>query len=186
MTTQRHRETSPGAGRSPALGIDIGRVLMCPAHDDGRPDTSFLSAGDEATALAVPAAPHVFDVVPALVRRFQGRAYLVSKAGARVEALTWRWLEHHRFFARTGLPAEQVRFCRRREDKRGHAVALGLSHFIDDRADVLGHLRGAVPHLFLFGVQTEPVPPFATHVLDWRAVAASLLDEQEPGWDLVG
>jgi hypothetical protein len=168
------------------LGIDIGRVLMCPADEDGRPDTSFLQA-DEREALEVPPTPGMFEVIPRLVTRFEQRVWLVSKAGPRIERLTRRWLEHHRFFERTGLRPDRVRFCRKREDKREHALALGLTHFIDDRTDVLAHLRGVVPHLFLFGAQTEAIPEWVVHVRDWEAVAASLSagEDQEVGRHLV-
>jgi hypothetical protein len=116
----------------------------------------------------------MFDVVPALVRQFGGRVWLISKAGHRIERLTWLWLEHHRFFDRTGMLRDHVRFCRKRQDKREHALELGLTHFIDDRTDVLEHLRGLVVRLLLFGAQTEPAPGWAEHVLDWPAVAAAL------------
>jgi hypothetical protein len=53
-------------------------------------------------------------------------------------------------------------------------VTLGLTHFIDDRTDVLDHLRGVVPHLYLFGVQTGAIPPWTVHVIDWPAVGARL------------
>ena len=149
-----------------SLGIDIGRVLMCPSDDDARPDTSFLDLPDD-QALALPASPHVWDVVPELVRAFAGRVWLVSKAGARIEALTRRWLAHQRFFERVGLAEDAVRFCRRRPDKRVHAVELGLTHYIDDSSDVLAALVGAVPRLYLFGAQREPTPTFATHVAGW-------------------
>jgi hypothetical protein len=169
------------------LGIDIGRVLMCPAAEDGRPDTSFLE-GDEREALEVPPSPHMFEVVPRLVRQFDSRVWLVSKAGPRIEQLTKRWLEHHHFFDRTALRRDRVRFCRRREDKREHALTLGLTHFIDDRVDVLQHLRGVVDHLFLFGVQTGSVPDWVTHVVDWPAVAArfSRWEDEELGRNAVG
>lgn len=157
-----------------ALGIDIGRVLMCPTDDDARPDTSFLDL-PEARALAVPAAPHVWEVVPELVRAFGGRVWLVSKAGARIEALTRRWLAHHRFFARVGMREDAVRFCRQRPEKRTHAVALGLTHFVDDRSDVLTALVGAVPHLYLFGTQRTRPPAFATHVADWKIAREHIL-----------
>src|SRR5689334_21042761 len=127
MTTNKQQQAR--------LGIDIGRVLMCPAAEDGRPDTSFLDA-DEREALEVPATPHMFEVVTALVSQFERRVWLVSKAGARIERLTWRWLAHQGFFERTGLRQDRVRFCRRREDKREQARDLGLTHFIDDRLDV--------------------------------------------------
>jgi len=159
---------------APGLGIDIGRVLMCPTTDDGRPDTSFLSASDSA-ALATPAAPHAFEVIAELVPLFRNRVWLVSKAGPRIEGMTRRWLAHHRFFERCALPASHVRFCRRREDKRVHAVELGITHFIDDRRDVLQHLVGVVPALYLFGVQTERPPSWVTPVAGWRDVRARLV-----------
>jgi hypothetical protein len=155
------------------LGIDIGRVIMCPVHDDGQPDTSFLTA-DDASALETPAAPGMFEVVPRLVDVFGGRVWLVSKAGARIEALTRRWFARNAFFARTGMREDQARFCRRREDKRGHAAELGLTHFIDDRTDVLGHLRGLVPRLGLFGVQGEPPPDWVVPIADWFALGCAL------------
>jgi hypothetical protein len=158
---------------SSGLGIDIGRVIMCPARDDGQPDTSFLTA-DDAAALETPAAPGMFEVVPRLVEAFGGRVWLVSKAGTRIETLTRRWFVRHDFFARTGLNEDQARFCRRREDKRSHAAELGLTHFIDDRTDVLTHLRGLVPHLGLFGVQTQPTPDWTVPIADWFAVARAL------------
>jgi hypothetical protein len=158
---------------SSGLGIDIGRVIMCPVQDDGQPDTSFLTAGD-AAALETPAAPGMFEVVPQLVDAFEGRVWLVSKAGARIEALTRRWFAHHDFFARTGLREDQARFCRRRQDKRTHAAELGLTHFIDDRTDVLGHLRGLVPYLGLFGVQGQPPPDWVVSIADWFAVGRAL------------
>lgn len=150
----------------PGLGIDIGRVLMCPADDDARPDTSFLDLPDD-QAIALPASPYVWETVPELVDMFDRRVWLVSKAGKRIEALTRRWLEHHGFFEAVGLPRDHVRFCRKRPEKRAHALDLGLTHFIDDRADVLEALVGAVPHLYLFGVQRAATPAYATHVADW-------------------
>jgi hypothetical protein len=173
MTNDKLTEQFTDISSRAGLGIDIGRVIMCPTRDDGRPDTSFLGASDE-DALAIPPAPAMFDVVPALVRLFDGRAWLVSKAGARIEALTRRWLDHHRFFERTAMDASHVRFCRRRDEKRAHADALGLTHFIDDRSDVLKYLRGAVPCLALFGVQTEPIPDWVVHVPDWATLGRAL------------
>jgi hypothetical protein len=161
------------SSRAAALGVDIGRVIMCPADADGRPDTSFLDArGDE--ALEVPPAPHVFSVLPQLVDAFHGRVWLISKAGPRIEQLTRRWLEHHSFFERSGMAPNNLRFCRRRADKRTHTDRLAITHFIDDRADVLSHLRGGVPNLYLFGAQTGPSPDWVTPVADWLAVRAVL------------
>lgn len=179
----KRKQKNPHAARSPEprLGIDIGRVLMCPAEADGRPDTSFLHLPDD-EAVSIPPAPCMIEVVAELVQRFGGRVWLVSKAGPRIERLTRMWLDHQRVFPLTGLAAGNVRFCRRREDKRIHARELGLTHFIDDRVDVLTHLHGLVPHLYLFGVQTQATPPWAIHAADWLAVR-ELLIEGSPGAD---
>ena len=142
------------------LGIDIGRVLIRPGQ--GPNDTSFLQGSLE-RALETPPYDGMFETVPLLVQRFGGRAWLVSKAGPRVEDRTRRWLDRHRFWDRTGIPEGQVRFCRDRPGKLPICRELQVTHFIDDRLDVLEHLRGTVPHLFLFGACQGPdwVTPLA-------------------------
>ncbi len=168
------------------LGIDIGRVIMCPTADDGRPDTSFLGSSPQ-DALSIPPAAGAFDVIAALVQQLSARVWLVSKAGQRIQQLTLLWLDHHGFYAATGLGRDHVRFCRRRHEKRDHAESLGLSHFIDDRLDVLGYLRGVVPALYLFGWQPSPAPDWVTSVRDWAAVERELLPEaNERGGHVLG
>ena len=154
------------------LGIDIGRVIIRPGDDDE--DTSFL-LGTEDDAMRTPPNECVFDVVPELVRRFEGRVWLVSKCGPRMQERTLRWLAHHRFFERSGVAPDQVRFCLKRPDKALHCRELGITHFIDDRVDVLEALEGVVSHRFLFGEQAKPVPPSLVHALKWPDVLALLL-----------
>lgn len=137
------------------LGIDIGRVLIAPDATDGRADTSFIGGSLEA-AIATPPYDGMFDAVPALVQHFGGRVWLVSKAGPRVQEKTRHWLRHHRFFERTGIDPEHLRFCLERPQKAQHCGELGITHFIDDRPDVLEHLAGVVPHRYLFGPQRKP------------------------------
>jgi len=133
------------------LGIDIGRVLISPDSGGGG-DTSFIGGTLEA-ALATPPYDGVFEVLPALVKHFEGRVWLVSKARSRVEHKSRCWLAHHRFFERTGIHPGHLRFCIERHQKADHCRELGITHFIDDRLDVLGHLDGVVRHRFLFGPQ---------------------------------
>jgi hypothetical protein len=138
------------------LGIDIGRVIIAPDAPNRRADTSFLGGSMEA-ALATPPYEGMFDVVPALVERFAGQVCLVSKAGPRVQEKTKRWLTHHQFYARTGISSRNVRFCLERAQKADHCRQLCVTHFIDDRADVLAHLDGVVANRYLFGPQKYPV-----------------------------
>ncbi|MGZ3477667.1 MAG: hypothetical protein ACXWUG_30560 [Polyangiales bacterium] len=150
------------------IGIDIGRVLIA---GDG-PDTSFLGH-DESAAMRAPEMPGAFEAVTRLVERFDGNAWLVSKCGARIEARTRRWLEARRFFERTGMPRDHLRFCRERREKAGIAVDLGIDRFVDDRADVLRHMRGLVPTLVLFGADAAETGMIAAP--DWRRALPILL-----------
>jgi hypothetical protein len=95
MTTSRslHGFESP---RVPRLGVDIGRVII---HGDG-PDTSFIG-GSEADALKAPAMSGAFEALARLTTFFDGRVWLVSKCGPRIQARTRAWLAARRFFERT-------------------------------------------------------------------------------------
>jgi hypothetical protein len=160
-------------GPEPRLGFDIGRVLIAPA--DGAGDTSFLQGSDR-DAMRTPPAPGAFEALAELCDAVDGRAWLVSKCGPRIEARTRAWLAHHRVSARTGLRPGHVRFCRRHPDKAVHCRALGIGAFVDDRADVLHHLDGVVPLRLLFGPQpsSRSAPAGATQVADWAAVVTVL------------
>jgi hypothetical protein len=146
------------------LGIDIGRVII--SRGEGSNDTSFLHGSIE-RALQTPPYENMFEVVPRLVARFGGRAWLVSKCGPRIQERTRQWLEHHRFWERTGIPPENVRFCRDRPGKAPICRELGITHFIDDRLDVLEYLRGSVPHLYLFAAAFAPQEQWLTPLTGW-------------------
>lgn len=159
----------------PRLGIDIGRVIIDgSAHPLGG-DTAFFT-GDEATLLATPEMAGAFEAIARLTTGFGGRVWLVSKCGPRVQERTLRWLDGHDFHARTGVPRDQVRFCRKRSDKRGHCLDLGLTHFVDDHPEVHTAIAGAVAHQYLFGAATGRAPAVAarTWVEAERLITASL------------
>lgn len=169
--------------RQQRLGIDIGRVIIVGDQPGG--DTNFIGGGID-DVLRTPPIDGAFHAIARLTERFGGNVWLVSKCGRRMEEKTRLWLAHHRFFERTGVAAEQLRFCRERPQKRDHAEELGLTHFVDDRADVLEHLRGLVPHLFLFGPQRDEVPEWATHVVDWRAAEEAIVATLDACVDVSG
>jgi hypothetical protein len=88
--------------REPRLGIDIGNVIINgPAHPGGG-DTAFFQ-GDEATMIATPEMDGAAAAIGRLTALLDGRVWLVSKCGPRVQARTLRWLEGHDFYQRTGL-----------------------------------------------------------------------------------
>ncbi|MEV6058686.1 hypothetical protein AB0L62_01660 [Nocardia asteroides] len=155
--------------RRPRLGVDFGRVIQGAALTPGAADTVFLSGG-YAEAMRTPPTPGAFEVLARLVPRFAGQAWVISKCGPRIEERTRQWLDHHDFAARTGIPRENLRFCRTRADKAPHCAELGITHMIDDRPDVHRALRALVPRLYLFGAQAEPAPDWLCHTPDWPAV----------------
>ncbi len=152
----------------PRVGIDIGKVIIGPVLG-GRADTSFLR-GDLAKALETRPAEGALEGVAALVTAFAGQAWLISKARPNTQMKTKHWLRHWDFYAKTGLPPGNLRFCLERRQKAGHCKQLRITHFIDDRLDVLAQLRDLVPHLYLFGEQPDldGAPDWLTLVIDWE------------------
>jgi len=153
------------------LGVDVGGVLVDRIRADGS-DTSFFSD----RFLETPAVEGAFDTLMRLGReRFGQRICIVSKCGPRTEEKTRLWLAKHRLLDALGLDAQALHFCRERRDKAPICKRLGVTHFIDDRMDVLVHLT-SVPHRFLFGPQKAGVnSDGAMRAPTWADVAAALL-----------
>jgi len=155
------------------LGVDIGRVIIGGGVVPGSSDTQFFS-GDTARMLATPAVPGALDALARLVPRFE-QVWLVSKCGERVQRHTRQWLDHHGFAARTGIPRENIRFCRKRPDKAIHCAELGITHFVDDKLDVHQALRGVVAHRYLFGPQRTPPPTWVRHTATWEEAETAIV-----------
>ncbi|HAA58176.1 MAG TPA: hypothetical protein DCE42_25660 [Myxococcales bacterium] len=159
----------------PALGIDFGRVIISSVKDDGRADTAFLQ-GSTKEAMQTPPNERAFEVIKELVEAFEGRVWIVSKAGKRIQQRTRQWLHTHKFYEQTGIPKEHLRFCIKRHQKAIHCKELGITHFIDDRLQVLSHLKDCVPNLYVYGPQKGRIhESWLTHVHDWNDVEAALL-----------
>ena len=147
------------------LGVDVGGVVIDRVADGS--DTSFFGAHP----LSTPAVDGVMEALAALTADpFEGRVHLVSKAGAKTAARTRDWLDHHGFAARTGIPAENLHVVRERAAKAPVCARLGITHFVDDRVDVLTHLT-TVPHRHLFlGGLGDFAPPAADRIPSWATV----------------
>ncbi|SNT51336.1 hypothetical protein SAMN05421812_1086 [Asanoa hainanensis] len=157
-----------------ALGVDVGGVLIVPT--DRSEDTELFHA----RYLERPEMPGAIDALARLAReRFGPRMFVVSKCGEATEARTREWLFQHRFFDRTGITLDQVHFCRTREGKAPIAERLGLTHFVDDRLEVLSHLT-TVPHRYLFQPSEAEIARFRTflpavhRVESWSELAEAL------------
>jgi hypothetical protein len=154
---------------SAKLGVDFGRVINDASSHPSGDDTSFLRGSEEETLATLEMAGS-FASLKRLNGLFGGQVWIVSKAGQRIQENTERWLTHHSFYDATGIFADRVRFVRRRADKAAVCSELGITHFVDDRAEVLAYLVGIVPHLYLFGPQENPAPSQMLPVATWAIV----------------
>ena len=146
------------------LGVDIGGVIIDRVNDGT--DTSFFSDN----YLRTIAVSGVFDALRQLVeKRFRDQVYLVSKCGQRVQDRTLHWLEHHRFHELTGIGRERLRFCRQRHEKAGICERLEITHFVDDRLEVLSNLT-MVGTLYLFQPRSDEVRRFSSSLNRVRQV----------------
>lgn len=141
------------------LGIDVGGVILDFIPQKGR-ELDF--SGER--YLETPEIEGAIDAVAELnAGRFAGNVYLVSRVldgPERVRA----WLRTHRFFERTGIPESHFNHCLERAEKAPICKAIGVTHFVDDRAEVLQALVGIVPHLYQFQGLDEDRSAFAPHV----------------------
>ena len=171
--------------REPVLGVDIGNVIIgsrerTPVRGkDKYADSAFLN-GDRDTAIATPANPGSFAAIRELLPLFGGRVWLVSKCGPRIQVRTLDWLDHHRFWVYTSLTPDHLRFCILRNRKRAICAELGITHFVDDRPDIITSLTDVVEHRYLFGPQEQEV--FATGNADGLRLGPSL--HLAPNWSI--
>jgi hypothetical protein len=144
--------------------VDVGGVIIKP--DDEVEDTSFFGAG----YLRTPAVPGAFEGLASLVRdRFGEDVHLVSTCSEPTERRTRGWLDHHDFYGRTGIATAHVHFVRTREAKAPVAADLGLTHFVDDKLEVLSYLS-TVAHRFLFHPRAGEVAAHRDHLAVVRRV----------------
>ncbi|HSX24635.1 MAG TPA: hypothetical protein VLG69_01580 [Candidatus Andersenbacteria bacterium] len=152
------------------LGIDIGGVITAGGNE------MFTD-----NFLEVQAMPDCFEVIQRLVtERFGERVYLVSKCGMRMQQKSVEWLCHHNFFDLTGVKSDHVEFCQHRSGKAPICDRLGITHFIDDRLEVLGYLT-SVSNIYLFRPKPSEVNRFSHHLPkvrqmnSWRDILKELV-----------
>jgi hypothetical protein len=96
-----------------------------------------------------------------------------------VQSKTLRWLKHHRFYELTGVKLRHVHFCLEREAKAVICRKLRITHFIDDRLDVLLNLK-TVSNLYLLqavdDVNDAELARHSIHrVRNWQEIRVALL-----------
>jgi len=159
-----------------ALGVDIGGVVI--SHVGSGNDTSFFAEN----YLETPSVPKALESLRMLRARFGSNIYLVSKAKSLTQNKTVEWMRYHQFHVRTGIEPKHVLFCLERSEKAGICERLGITHFVDDKLEVLSHMT-TVPFQFLFQGKGAEMARFYHHlekvkkVETWQEILNELLPD---------
>ena len=138
MTKQIQQQN--GSSPIPALGIDLGGTIVDRLEDGSRPQI-----------------PKAFENIRLLREKIFGdNVYIVSRI------MKWEdkerlmgWLNNNNFFELTGVLTQNLNFCLLREEKAPICERLGITHFVDDRPEVLSYMT-SVPHRFLIrGIEED-------------------------------
>lgn len=150
------------------FGVDIGGVIIDRAND--KTDTSFFGPN----YLRTTAVKGAFETLGRLSRgRFAGHIYLISTCGPQTQQRTREWLTHHDFYDRTGIPRGNVRFCLEKYQKAGICEDLEITHFVDDKLEVLGYLSEVpVPNLYLLNPRENEIERHEQFLVKVRAVSS--------------
>ncbi len=119
--------------------------------------------------------PDAMDSLRAIVQsgRFE-KVYIVSKAHPITRIIYLAWLSHLDFWNYTGIARRDLYFCLRHKDKAPICEKLGITHFVDDRFEVLSHLK-TVPYRYALA-PTKPHPfKDAIVVHSWKELLPLLL-----------
>jgi hypothetical protein len=138
-----------------SLGVDIGNVII-----NNRLNDPEVNKVDEKVYASFPPSEGVFDALKTLNEYFQDEVYLISKCSEWAQEQILLWLKAHDFYGKTGIKEQNVHFVRQRHEKDGVCQKLGITHFIDDRLEVLGHMIESTPNLILFQPDSSEVKGF--------------------------
>lgn len=155
------------------LGIDVGGVLTKKGGSDA--DTFLFGPN----YLNAPAVDGAIEAINALnTSQFAGNMWIISKCGHKVQCRTREWLKARNIDLI--IPENKWFFCKKRHEKAPIAKDLGITHFIDDRLEVLSYMT-SVRNRYLFQPEKHEVEPRKEHlssvkiVTDWPALQTILM-----------
>ena len=143
------------ARKTKALGVDIGNVIINHRLTDPSDKTLY-----EERYSTIPASEGALEALKTLNAYFNGQVYLISKCTEWAQEKILQWLAGHDFYTTTGIEKENVYFVRERHEKDAVCKKLGITHFIDDRLEVLSYVIDSTPHLYLFQPDDKEVDEF--------------------------
>lgn len=158
------------------LGVDIGNVII--NHRLSDPNDKTLHEERYST---IPATDDAFNALKILNDYFKGEVYLISKCTQWAEEKILTWLKDNNFYSKTGINANNIYFVRELHEKDAVCRKLGVTHFIDDKLEVLSHMIKSTPYLFLFQPYQDEVNEFeefvskVTIVNTWNQVIEKII-----------
>jgi hypothetical protein len=144
------------------LGLDVGGTIGYKHYEP----SSLIGGGLELDGLSWSSVsegvwtlwPHVEDVLPRLVEKAEA-TYFVSKVNEEQKARSIKWFDESQFCERMGIPRENVFYCEERKDKGPICKKLGVTHFVDDRPEVMAYLDPAIFKIIF--------SPQISHLFSW-------------------
>lgn len=109
------------------LGIDLGWTIV----------------GNRVTGDKYEVQSACFTTILRLTKYFDN-VYIISKVNSTQKESSLKWIESVEFFNKTNIKPENLYYCFERKDKAIFAKGLGITHFIDDRAEVMYHLDKSI------------------------------------------
>lgn len=164
-----------------ALGVDFGGVIV--QRSDDRADTSLFSDN----FLNTPAVPGVFQALSRLVKeRFADKVFVVSKCGFFTKRKMLQWFDHYKLYEETGVRSDHVETCRNRKEKADICRRLCITHFVDDRLEVLSCMS-TVSHRYLLNWSEKEIEQrreflmYVWKMKSWEEIVADVLSHPRAG-----
>lgn len=151
------------------LGIDFGRTIC----DIGSGHVTTGRAEVDPHFFDLPFVDGALEQIKSFVPLFGPQSmHIVSKCAPESEDPIKGWLARKNFWELTGMREGNIHFCRERDQKFEICLELGVSHFVDDRREVLHYLRGVGTKIALNPRDDDPdeapfiKPPFRPTVAE--------------------
>ncbi|MCC2631934.1 MAG: hypothetical protein K0S20_633 [Patescibacteria group bacterium] len=148
------------------IGIDCGGVLLANYDRQTGRNIPFNESFFE-----YPEIDGAVESVKRLVDIFgQENVFLVSMVSEERRPGLLEWLKGIGLIGEDSFTESNLYFCRRNADKAGICSKLGITHFVDNRLEVLRHLSH-VPHLYLLQPSQHEMDTFTASVPQIEFVA---------------
>lgn len=151
----------------PKLGVDIGGVIASRKNSKG--ERTYLSSEQFLDCLPMEG---VYDALRKLAEKYD--LYIVSRGEEKTDESSETWLNV--WGIDKIIPPNQCHRCRKIEEKGDICARLGITHFVDDRKDVLDLLPQNIVRLhFQTPEQLIKYGSGGINVESWKQVLIALL-----------